>query len=519
MDQLPLPPDETSPLREVDPSDGPVIVGITAGGLVWRVFRNTASQGFGRILIAITRLIIARMIVAEYGSDTFGEFATIFALLAVAEWILDFGITETTVRELCREPERGRKLMRVVTLAKLLQFPVAYGVLTAALLALAYPTHFVEAGLVGGLSMLFHAGVLIYRVIYKAGLMMEREILAELLSVLLMVPLIGLVADQGWSLTALMGCHVISRAAFFGLSFCFGYKRFKPSIHQVPFKQVRQTIRISAVIGVIGLLVGVYEQIDLVILSQLATKSDAGYYGGAQRLIWPNLIALAAIGGTLYPVVAGYWPDDRERFYGACQRALNTVLIMACLMAAGANAGAEFLVGLIGREMLPAADVLRVLGLMLVFKAITSTMGPVLYVVHAQKHALAFIAVATCAKLILLAPLAWYYGAIGVAWGAVITEAIFASIPCLVLLNRQSGYRVQWKVPIITALIAAISTYLPWLLIESTSPLAQSLPWPLLRSGGPASFVLCVVIFVPAIFLFRVLRWQDVTMLIKRDGK
>lgn len=87
------------------------------------VLKNTMAQVVGRNLISLSRLAIAALIVRAFGKTTFGEYSLIFGILSVGEWLLDFGTTETFVREICREPERREHLLRIVTRAKLWQIP------------------------------------------------------------------------------------------------------------------------------------------------------------------------------------------------------------------------------------------------------------------------------------------------------------------------------------------------------------------------------------------------------------
>src|SRR5262249_35637368 len=161
---------------------------------------------------------------------------------------------------------------------------------------------------------------------------------------------------------------------------------------------------------------------------------DLAYYSAAQRLVWPIVMALSSVGATLYPLVASYWPHDRSGFENASQRALNVVLLLAGAAACCAFAGAKFLMGLLGHDLVEGATALRIFALLLMVKAVSATLGPVLYVLHAQRLALQFILVAVAAKAILVLAVAPRYGYIGVATAALIVECLFAAIPSVAIL-------------------------------------------------------------------------------------
>ena len=474
-----------------------------AADLRTRVLRNTGAQMVGRVIIALSRLVVAAIIARMFGAGTFGEYALILGLLAIAEWIVDFGTTEVFVREACREPARERALLRIVTALKLVQVPIAFAILAAVILVLRYPGHVVHAGLVAGASLAFYAGVLVYRVIFKSHLRLEREVAAEFVSVLAMIAMVVAIVRFGGGLAALMACHVVSRGIFLVMCIALGRRNFELSVKGVTARDLKWGAGISVTIGVIGLLVAVYEMLDVLLLSKLGTAVELGYYSGAQRLIWPILLALAAVGGTLYPVAARHWPADRAQFAGACQRGLDAVLVLAGIALSSTLAAAEFFLGLLGPELAAGAPALRLLSLLVFFKAITSTLGPVLYVVHAQRHTLLFIAVAVAMKAVVIAALASRFGYLGVAMGALVVEFFFAVVPTVFLLRLHGGLHLHWtvaaKVAIAIAAAVGCTAYL-------------------LPGASIAAAVVAPVVYLALCAATGALRLADVRLLVRRGA-
>lgn len=492
----PLDPNRATPDGAIPPPSG-----APTSYFGWDIFRNTAAQVVGRNFIALGRLVVAGMIVRGFGKGTFGEYSLIFALLSIAEWVLDFGTTEAFVREICREPAQRQRLLRILTVAKIVQIPAAFGVFVAILLALRYPPQIMEAGLVGGAGLVFFGGVLVYRVIFRSNLTMEREVGAELMSVLVMVPLIAMVTSQGGGLTELFACYLISRAVFFGLCFFLGKNHYRPSLQGVTWQDVRWSWRWSSDIGVIGFLVVVNETLDILVLSRLSTFSDLAYYSGAQRFTMPLLTALASIGATLYPVAASYWPRARSQFEQACQLGFDTVMVVAGLAICSMLAGAEFFMGLLGPALVVGAPVLRVLAVLCFVKALSSILGPVLYVVQAQRQVLQLVVVVIVVKASVLAALAPQFGYMGVAFGALVVELLVTAVPLLYLVQRFTGYRVRWSVPIKVAMITVLAAGAPRLLFSAT--------------GFPAA-VMAPALYLPLAFLSGAARFSDVRRLLKK---
>ena len=144
--------------------------------------------------------------------------------------------------------------------------------------------------------------------------------------------------------------------------------------------------------------------------------------------------------------------------------------------------------------------VLRILALLCFVKAISSTLGPVLYVVHAQRQALQFIAVAVAVKVVVVAALAARFGYVGVAVGALGVELCFGVLPAVSLLQRFTGYRLRWTTTLKVVMVTAVAAGVPWQV----------------STGGLSPALLAPVLYVPLAFLSGAVRLSDVRALLGR---
>lgn len=424
-------------------------------GVARRALGNGLALTLGRGGVALLRLAIAALIVRASGAATFGEYALLFGLLAIAEWVLDSGTHEIAVREICgagHDDAARARWLRALMWAKLVQVPAAALLLLGLVGALQYPPHLLAAAAAGACGLVFSAAAGACRVAFKAELRMAREMQAEFASVVVMLGLAALVLHADPSpaaaLVALMGCHAASRAVFASLCLYWGGRGARHPWRGLRRDELVALARAAAPIGLIGLLVALYEALDTLLLSKLGSAVELGWYAAAQRIVWPLLMALAAVGATLYPLAAGLWPRQPERFGQACQTAVDTVLLLAGGATVVAWAAAEGLLALLGPGLGEGAAAVRALALLVLAKAIAGTLGPVLYVVHAQRQALVFIAVAVVAKAAAVLSLVPLMGWIGVAVAALVVELLFATGPTLWLLQRRSGWRLRWGIPL-----------------------------------------------------------------------
>lgn len=460
-------------------------------GVARRALGNGLALTLGRGGVALLRLLLAALIVRASGAATFGEYALLFGLLAIAEWMLDFGTQEIAVREVCRPggddaAARGRWL-RALMWAKLAQVPAAALLLLGLVWALQYPPHLLAAAAAGVCGLVFSAAAGACRVAFKAELRMAREMQAEFVSVLVMLALAALVLRSepapGAALVALMACHAASRAVFAALCLHWGGAGARHPWRGLRRDELRALLRAAAPIGLIGLLVALYEALDTLLLSKLGSAVELGWYAAAQRMVWPVLMALTAVGTTLYPLAAGLWPQQPERFGQVCQTAVDTVLLLAGAATVVAWAAAEGLLALLGPGMAEGAAALRALAVLVLAKAVAGTLGPVLYVVHAQRQALLFIAVAVLAKVAAVLALVPLLGWLGVALAAIAVELLFATLPTLWLLQRRSGWRLRWGVPLRLLAATAAAVLAAPLLMNLAVAEPHAPGWPALATA------------------------------------
>jgi O-antigen/teichoic acid export membrane protein len=114
---------------------------------------------------------------------------------------------------------------------------------------------------------------------------------------------------------------------------------------------------------------------------------------------------------------------------------------------------------ILGPTLVDAADVLRVMAVLAVVKAVSMTLGPTLLILHAQRVILGMIATALVTKLIVMAWVVPHYGAIGVACAAVAIDSLLLVVPVLVITARMAGLRLHPGVALKVIGLCALSVY------------------------------------------------------------
>jgi O-antigen/teichoic acid export membrane protein len=204
----------------------------------------------------------------------------------------------------------------------------------------------------------------------------------------------------------------------------------------------------------------------------------------------------------MYSVIASHWPHSPKAFADACQRCFETVLLVGGVPIVSMAAGAYFFVGLLGHRLLDGAPVLRILAAICFVKAVSSTIGPVLYIVGAQKQVLRFVAAALVVKTAAVALMAHFYGYMGTAAAAITVDTLCVAAPSIYLVQSLTNYRVRWRVPVKILASASLAAFVSILL---------------LRQHAFAAAVLAPAVYVALIFASKAVRIEDVRLLLRRE--
>ena len=186
-----------------------------------------------------------------------------------------------------------------------------------------------------------------------------------------------------------------------------------------------------AVTSAVGAL---YFRLAIIIISLVATEAETGYFGASFRIIDVLIVVPQLIIGAVFPIFARSARDDRDRMRYALQRSFDGTLIVGVWTAVCLGIGASLAIELVaGDKFAPAADVLQIQALALLFAFVNAVFG---YALLSLRMYGALLAIATAALLTIAVAtpvLGDAYGATGGAVATVLGEAVVALGGTLVL--------------------------------------------------------------------------------------
>lgn len=446
------------------------------------LFSTAASLVVGRVILSLGRFLAVLLVARLAGAETYGAYAIVLGVLFLCEWLADFGHTEIVVRDASRSS--APVSLSILTRLKLITGPLAAFAMVAILHVAGYPPEMVLAGVAGSVSVLVAAAIQTPRARLRLQGRQHVDVLAEITGLLAaLIVLTGLLWAQAplWALVAALAFGRVLQGLILLLQ-----PRGAAAI-ETGTAPLLPLVRSSLPLGIIGLIVLLYELAAPIVLSKLADLTEVGFFMAAFRLVAPALIMTQSVAQAFFPLLSARWGADSEQFLLGQQTVIYVCALMAGGMAAGAFGGAQFLMGLFGPDFAANFRVLQVLAAVVFLRGLNTAVAPVIIIANRQGAALWLSVTALAGQLGLLAVLVPVLGVIGAAVASLVVELLISTFATWHLARSAAKMPLGWKVPALFGLALVLA----------------ALVWHLLDLGyGWAGLVFCPVIMIAFALLF-----------------
>ncbi|BAV64973.1 lipopolysaccharide biosynthesis protein [Sphingobium cloacae] len=430
------------------------------------LFRNSAALVAGRIALSLLRMVAALCVARLAGAESFGAYALLLGIVALFEWLVDFGQTDIAVRDAARDPDRRDTLLAALSRAKRMQGLAGAAALPLILAVMGYDGPVILAGCAGSVAIGASALLQPARAALRLALRPDRDMAAELAGTAAMLPLLALASLMRAPLPVLIATFALARLAQAALAI-----HWAPPCRAAAPASARHLARSALPLGVAGLLVVLYDALAPLLLAHLLDLKAVAIYAAAARFIFPILIAVQAINTAFFPVIAHGWRRDPAGMERTQQAALLLSVAVSAPLFAGIHGGADFLMSLMGGDFRSGAPLLRLMAWVLLARAVTTAMSPLIVVAGRQGRAMLLTLASLAAQVVALFVLVPRLGVIGAGVGYLLVELLLGSLAVSWMGQAVSGARIDWRP--VAALLAAAA--LAVRLVDAT-PLAGSFP-------------------------------------------
>jgi O-antigen/teichoic acid export membrane protein len=411
--------------------------------LAGRAVVNTSLVLAARVVSRLVALVTVIVLARHLGDTAYGRYTTLIAYSALVSVVADLGLSPLYTREAARTPGRIPDYLGTLLSGKVV-LAVAASLVLAGALAFAGLGGLIVPGAV--LLALTTYASLLRNTFYARG-RVELEALAILAETAIQASLIL----AGARLGAGVAFFIWAYAASYGFTcvYClvviaaFGLGRPRLRFDLALFGS---WLRMAAPFALGAFLTNLYFRADVTILQHFKPFQEVGWYTFAYKPFEALQFVPLAVQATVYPLLAVYYRDSRERLAAAYARFFKILVVLGWPLTVG-----TFVLAVpVGRlfQLFPQSiPSLRILSLAIVFLFANSAFTAMLYAIDRQDLFAWTTAIAVVVNVGLNLAFIPAFGYLAASTTTVITEAAFSVAGWWFVsrAERLRWLRVSWR--------------------------------------------------------------------------
>jgi O-antigen/teichoic acid export membrane protein len=415
------------------------------------IAKNTGILLVSQVITWALTLLMTVFLPRYLGAGIVGKLHLANSIWAIVSMLAGFGMDTLMTKEIARAPQRLSELLGTNLILRSLLY-VLGAVVTAAYVHFAgYPADTISIIAITGLAMLVFGAISGAEAslmgLEKADVLSVGKVAGKL--ILTVLTLGALFLDMGVLVIASVALVSASLQLFYLLS---TIHKIQPFRLQINWRLGIWMLQAGFPYLLVGGLVVIYQQVDVILLSLLANESSIGWYGTAEQLFGTLLFIPTAFITAVFPVLSRLFTSDPQALVKIAQKSASFLLLLSMPIGLGMIAIAEpFVVLLFGPEFAPTGQVLMVLGIVLVFTYQNTLISYYLISTDRQQQWVWVMAVATLVTIPLdLFLIPWCQavfnnGAIGGAAAFFITELGMMLYGLKLVGNEGINLRSAWQ--------------------------------------------------------------------------
>jgi O-antigen/teichoic acid export membrane protein len=398
-----------------------------------KIAKNTAIQLIGKVASTALGLFSLALITRYLGQSGFGEYTTIINFLTIFAVFADLGLTLVTVQMIsgALDSEKENKILNNLFTFRLITI-IFFLALSPLVLFFTPYSQAIKIGiLITTPYFIFPALTQIIVGLLQKKLSMERAVLSELASRLVLIIGIVLVWQFNKGLTGILLATLLSGAT----SFLFHYFLAKKFAHLKlawDFSFWKKIMIKSWPLAITIVLNLIYLRTDIIFLSLFKSSAEVGLYGAAYRVIDVLTTIPFMFAGLILPIMTTAWLEGkRDYFKKTLQRSFDFMTISALpLMVGGIMLSKPIMILVAGQDFAASGKILSLLIIAVGFIFLGTMFSHAVIAIDKQKKLIGFYiftSITSLAGYLILIPRFSYFGAAAITIYSEALIAIFAS--------------------------------------------------------------------------------------------
>ncbi|PJE59802.1 MAG: hypothetical protein COU85_01695 [Candidatus Portnoybacteria bacterium CG10_big_fil_rev_8_21_14_0_10_44_7] len=406
-------------------------------------YNSLASLGL-RALYVLASLLIVGLMTRYLGRTTYGEYATVLAIVYVFAVLADLGLYNITLRDIARPGADEQKIIQNNFTIRFLAGLFLFGGGALLVWFLPYPSLVKKGVLVAGAGFWLLSNINVLIGVFQKHLRVDKVAVTEFLGRLFQLALVFYLIQKGAGFLTLVAALAAGSLLNFILIWYF-LRPYAPLKLRFDFGFWRQTLKQSLPLGVASIFVMIYFKLDTVMLSLMKTPADVGLYSVAYKVLENFVFLPTMLIGLIMPLLAKYFVANFARFRRVADTTQRIFLLVAIPLTLGGVFLAKQIIYLLaGSDFAPAASALRWLMVALSLIFLGALYSNMLIAANLQKKLTLVYGVGAVVNLALNLVFIPRFSYNGAAATTVFTELLVTFLMFL-FLARQIKFRPSFR--------------------------------------------------------------------------
>lgn len=411
------------------------------------IARNSALGITGQLAIRALSVLFSIAVVRRFGSDTFGQYSSVLAFVALFSVLSDLGLGSWGTRAVAEDrPQTSALVWRVASIRLLLS--VATGTVIIGLAALLYPTRQILAIAIASCALLLFG---INGAFDMAWLGHERLDISSTISVINQLAFVAIgsaVLILHGGVIALVLASLAALAIATAVSWRMAKRLLALALARPTLRGAWPLVCACAPIGAIQISLLISYKADTVLLSLFRDNATVGIYAVAYNLIFSLMLLSHSVNLALFPALSRS-ASDGEALTRLTARAMKYLLTVGVPIAFGGALLAPALIRFLYTDAYAeSATVLRIVIWVLPLMFLTEFAGYYATAIHRERPAGLAALIMAGANIALNLVCIPRFGLWAAAIITVITEIVFLAQYLWILRDRQvigTLVRLIWR--------------------------------------------------------------------------
>ena len=394
------------------------------------IAKNASVLMVSQVLTWVFTITLTIFLPRFLGPSAIGKFHIANSLYAIVAVVATFGMDLMMTKEIARDPQKTSEFFGTSVVLRTLFYLGASVIVAGTSFVIGYPVDTLWVIFIVAIANLINQIVYSIEASLKGLERMEYISFGNIISkaFLTVISVLVLLLGYGVIPVALVGIG----AALVNLFIQFRYLRGLQDV-RFTFKQelVGWFLRASFPYFLISVFIVLYRQVDIVVISVLASEEVVGWYGAADQLFGTLLFLPTVFITAIYPALSRMYADNSDSLPKLMRKSFEFMFLVSIPVGFGLVVISNQLVVLLfGNEFINSGPVLALIGIVLLFTYQNTLLGYYLISMDRQKIMIWIMAISTIATILLdiiLVPLTqrlYGNGAIGGVLAYIFTESI-----------------------------------------------------------------------------------------------